>query len=228
MLQLLTTAGDRVRGTAVVGLTTGTPSDATAIASRAEALGGRYLDGAMMFGPAAIGQPEAMIMFSGDRTVFDDHRDLLTALAPASVFLGDDPATAARYDAALLALLYATYAGWLHAFTLATADGSPATDLVPYAEAWFNHLVAHVGGAELADDTDRRTYADNFGSSLALNAKGLAVVGRAFAETGLDGEMFTRLARLADQRVADGHGADGFNSLIEAIRRPVHRRTVEA
>jgi hypothetical protein len=37
---------------------------------------------------------------------------------------------------------------------------------------------------------------------------------------GADPGLVAAIRHLADQRVADGHGTDGFTSLVEAIRRP--------
>jgi 3-hydroxyisobutyrate dehydrogenase-like beta-hydroxyacid dehydrogenase len=89
----------------------------------------------------------------------------------------------------------------------------------PYAESWFRNVVASEQSDQLAANIDQGDYPDTFGSSLGLNAAGLALLTRASREAGIDANMFSAIQALAEQRVAEGRSADGFPSLIEAIKR---------
>jgi 3-hydroxyisobutyrate dehydrogenase-like beta-hydroxyacid dehydrogenase len=212
----------------VVNLTSGTPDDARLLEERITAQGAGYVDGAIMAVPEMIGQPEAQILYSGSRPAFDAHRTTLQVLSPTSPFLGEDAGAAALYDTALLALLYATMSGWLHAYALAAAGGVDATALQPYAQAWFTHVVAADDSRAVAEQVDRGQYPDTVGSNLSLNAFGLGLVARAFREAGVSADLFAGLTRLAEQRVAEGHGDDGFTSLVESIKRPAADRATGA
>lgn len=219
-LGLLEDAGDALRGRVVVNLTTGTPDDARSIGRWVADHGGDYLDGAIMAVPAMIGGPEAMILYAGSRAAFDSHLPTLRVLTDSSPFIGEDAGAAALYDVAMLALLYSTIVGWLHAYALVSAAGIDASAFQPYAQSWFTNVVAAEDSLAVADDVDRGSYPDTIGSSLALNEMGLALIARACAEAGISADMFEGFARLAQKRVADGHGADGFTSLVETIKHP--------
>jgi 3-hydroxyisobutyrate dehydrogenase-like beta-hydroxyacid dehydrogenase len=219
-LGLLEEARDALPGTVVVNLTTGTPDDARRIGRWVADHGGDYLDGAIMAVPAMIGSPEAMVLYSGSRPAFDSHESTLRVLTASSPFIGEDAGSAESYDVAMLALLYSNMVGWLHAYALVGAGGIDASTFQPYAQSWFTNVVAAVDSREVAGHVDSGSYPDTTGSSLALNAMGLALTARASTEAGINTDMFDGFARLAAQRVADGHGADGFSSLIETIKRP--------
>lgn len=218
--ELLEPIGDSLEGKVLVNLTTGTPEEAREMARWAEACGADYLDGVIMAGPASIGRPEAMILYGGSRTAYDRHEATLNVLAANSPFLDKDTGVPTLYDLAMLALLWATMAGWLHAFALVGTAGIKAAAFQPYAESWFRNVVAAEPSDQLAADIDRGEYPDTFGSSLGLNASGLALLVRASRDAGIDANMFSAIQALAEQRVADGRSADGLTSLIEAIKRP--------
>lgn len=220
VMGLLDSVGDSLEGKVLVNLTTGTPDEAREAARWSEARGADYLDGVIMAGPASIGRPEAMILYGGLRATYDRHEATLKVLAPNSPFLDEDTGVPTLYDLAMLALLWATSAGWLHAFALVGTAGIKAETFQPYAEAWFRNVVSAVPSDQLASDIDRGEYPDTFGSSLGLNAAGLALLARASREAGIDADMFSAIQALAERRVADGRSADGFTSLVEAIKSP--------
>ncbi|HZG13616.1 MAG TPA: NAD(P)-binding domain-containing protein [Candidatus Bathyarchaeia archaeon] len=220
VMELLVPNEDSLEGKVLVNLTTGTPEEARETARWAESRGFDYLDGVIMAGPASIGGPEAMILYGGSRTTYDRHEATLKVLSANSPFLDKDTGVPTLYDLAMLALLWATSAGWLHAFALVGTAGIKAADFQPYAETWFRNVVAAERSDQLAADIDRGEYPDTFGSSLGLNAAGLALLARASREAGIDANMFSAIQALAEQRVADGRSADGFTSLIEAIKSP--------
>ena len=60
-----------LRGRTLVNLTTTTPNEARELAAWAAGHGVDYLDGAIMATPNMIGAPEASILYSGLREVFD-------------------------------------------------------------------------------------------------------------------------------------------------------------
>lgn len=217
---LLDPIADSLEGKVLVNLTTGTPEEAREMAQWSEAHGIDYLDGVIMAGPASIGSPEAMILYGGLRTAYDRHEETLKVLAANSPFLDKDTGVPTLYDLAMLSLLWATSAGWLHAFALVNTAGIKAAAFQPYAESWFRNVVAAEPSDQLAADIDRREYPDTFGSSLGLNAKGLALLTRASREAGIDARIFSSIQALAEQRVTDGHGSEGFASLVEAIKNP--------
>lgn len=218
--ELLDRSAAQVAGRTIVNLTTGTPDEADELARWSAAHGAVYLGGVIMAMPAQIGRPEAMILYGGSEAAFESHRATLSTLAGSSPHLGPDPGLPAIYDAGMLGLMYSTLAGWLHAFALAGSAGVSATSFLPYLQEWFTKVVATVDQGVVAKHVDDGRYPDVDGSSVALNRAGLDLLVKVHQDRGIDASLLASIARLARQRDDDGHGSDGFTSLIEAIKHP--------
>jgi 3-hydroxyisobutyrate dehydrogenase-like beta-hydroxyacid dehydrogenase len=218
---ILHPVGEAVRGRTIVNLATGTPDEARELQRWTAEHNAEYLDGVMMAVPSMVGTEAAMILYGGTRAAYDRHQATLRALAGSSPFLGTDSGLPALYDVGLLSLLYASMTGWLDAFAVVGSAGVPASDFLPYAQRWFTDLVTADDTAGLAQTIDRGEYPDTVPSSVALNAAALQLLVRVHRESGLDAGLVTAISRLADQRVAEGHGSDSYTSLIEAIKKPV-------
>ncbi len=83
--EALGSAGDALKGRALVNLTNGTPAQAREMAKWAKGLGALYLDGGIMAIPPMIGQPGALILYSGSRTVFEAHGTALNHLGERQI-----------------------------------------------------------------------------------------------------------------------------------------------
>jgi len=225
---VLAAAGDAVRGRTIVNLTTGTPDEARLIALTATDRGADHLDGVMMAVPAMIGTPDAMILYGGSADAYARHHSALLAVAGNSPLLGDDVGLPALHDVALLTLLYMTMTGWLQAFAVVGTGGVSAMEFLPYATSWFDNVVAADDPSVIAREVDQREYPDSIPSSLGLNAAALRLLRQVQNEIGVDSTVIDAISQLADRRVADGHGADGYTSLIEAIKSPSSRDEVAA
>ncbi|MPY92629.1 MAG: NAD(P)-dependent oxidoreductase [Acidimicrobiia bacterium] len=217
---VLDSAGDAVRDRTIVNLVTGTPGEARSVADWAVEHGADHLDGAMMAVPSMIGSPGATILYGGAVDAYHRHEPTLRTVASDSPFLGVDAGLPALYDVGLLTMLYATMTGWLQAFAVVGAGGVTAEEFLPHARAWFDNVVVAEDTAEVATSVDRREYPDTVPSSVALNAAALRLLLQVHEESGVGSGLVAAISALADQRVAEGHGADGFTSLVEAIRTP--------
>ncbi|MFE5870036.1 hypothetical protein ACFQ6V_15495 [Streptomyces roseifaciens] len=67
---------------------------------------------------------------SGEREVFDAHREALERLGAAH-FAGAEPGLAALLDIALLSGMYGLFSGVFHALALADSANVPAAEFVP-------------------------------------------------------------------------------------------------
>jgi 3-hydroxyisobutyrate dehydrogenase-like beta-hydroxyacid dehydrogenase len=74
---ILDSAADALPGRTVVNLTADSPERARAMAEWADEHDVAYLDGAIMTPTETIGGPEAVVLYSGPREVFDAHRPAL-------------------------------------------------------------------------------------------------------------------------------------------------------
>ncbi|GAB7193653.1 hypothetical protein NUM3379_43630 [Kineococcus sp. NUM-3379] len=120
-------------GHAVVNLSSATPEEARASASWAAGRGLPYLDGAVMVSTPLVGAPDALVLYSGDRAVFERSLPVLRVLGGRAEHLGDDPGRAALFDVAVLEVFFAGMTSFLHAAAMVTAQGVSAAEFLPYA-----------------------------------------------------------------------------------------------
>jgi 3-hydroxyisobutyrate dehydrogenase-like beta-hydroxyacid dehydrogenase len=200
-------------GKVIVQLTTTAPADARREAEWAGRWGADYLDGAVMGAPSTIGTSRAKALFSGPRQVFDRHRGLLDAIAPNSVFCGEDIGRASLLDHALLEVRYGCLAVVFHAMALCASESVP-----------FEELFAHV--SLFADGALGRA-TEGIGSGAYPTGNATMVTFASWAEqlvrVAEDAEVDTNLpAALLDSitRTVDlGHGQDDYQALFEAFRK---------
>ncbi|MFF8727501.1 NAD(P)-dependent oxidoreductase [Streptomyces sp. NPDC015171] len=208
-------AGADLTGRDLVNLTTGTPADARSRAAWAEERGARLLDGGIMAVPPMIGTPGAFVLYSGDRVLFEEYRDVL-AVPAGPAYVGADPGLAALHDVALLSGMYGMFAGITHAFALVReAEVAPkefAALLVPWLEAMAS--MAH-GAAERLADGDLTT---GVVSNLAMQVAGSGTLVRTAEEQGVSTELLTPFLDLMRRRLADGHGDEDTTGLVELLR----------
>lgn len=214
---VLAAAGPAIAGADVVNLTSSTPEAARSIATEVAALGGRYVDGAIMVPTPLVGSDDALVLYSGDAAAFARHRRTLGALGGTADHLGDDPGLAAVLDLGMLDVFFNGMAAFLHAAALVRADGMPAGAFLPYAE----RIVAVLGGTlpQLAADVDRGEHPGDE-DNLAMELAALDHVVEASRARGVDVALPAAVRDLAARAVGAGHGADGFSRVIDVLRPP--------
>ncbi|PZG49752.1 6-phosphogluconate dehydrogenase [Spongiactinospora gelatinilytica] len=185
LCEILDPAADALAGRALVNLTNGTPDEARRMAEWVAGHGADYLDGGIMAVPPMIGEPGALILYSGSREVFDRHRTVLDVLAEGD-HLGADPGLAALYDLALLGGMYGMFAGARHAAALvATVGGDPVRFVEQRLVPWLNAVMpALSGSAEAGDPAD---------SPVAMQRIAIANIIRASREQGLPADLLAHL-----------------------------------
>ncbi|WP_341533601.1 NAD(P)-binding domain-containing protein [Streptomyces cinnamoneus] len=218
VLEVLDPLAGELAGRSLVNLTSGSPPHARERAAWARRYAAEYLDGVVMTTSSSVGNGDHLVLYSGSRAAFDDHRDVLAALAEP-VHLGTDAALASVYDTALLGLMCSTLTGWLHGVALVGADGpggnETATAYTDVATRWMRSVgglmtayarqidAGRYPGGDLTLDLHRST------TDLLVHASELRGV-----ETGLP-----RLLRdLTGRATAAGHGDDSYARLIEFMR----------
>ncbi len=85
---------EALRGRAFVQLTSSVPARMPEQQAYVHGCGALFLAGGIMVFPGAIGRPDTPILYAGEASVYDEHRDVLTALGGSHRFLGPDPALA--------------------------------------------------------------------------------------------------------------------------------------
>lgn len=131
---ILDPVGDVLKGRTLVNLTADSPKRAREMAGWAAGHGIDYLDGAIMTPTPTIGQPTAVVLYSGATDVYEKHRPTLASLGGTATHLGTDPGRAAAFDVALLDIYWTFVSGYVHALTLARAENISAKELAVYAQ----------------------------------------------------------------------------------------------
>jgi 3-hydroxyisobutyrate dehydrogenase-like beta-hydroxyacid dehydrogenase len=210
---VLTEAGESVRGRTIVNLSSGTPSDAVAIAEYVGSLGGRYLDGAAMSGTRLVGDSSAKFFYSGDRDAFSECRDTLEAFGTA-LFLGADPATASAYDTAILGMILGFLTSSYQALASLQrqdidAEHFPTVvrDYWPFVVGLFDQHATQIRtNAITADDGTIDVYVDAIRHVIDTGAS-----------LGIDTSLAEAISRLLRRTSDNGHGTDGLPYLAETI-----------
>lgn len=204
-----------LRGKLFVQLASGSPAEARAGAAWAKQHGVRYLDGAIMASPDFIGQPECLLLYAGERALFDAYDPLLRQLGGATAYVGSDPGHAAVLDSALLVFLWGVLFGALQGVAISRAEGLPL-------EAYLAHLktVLPVSDALAPEVVDRALRSDYEQTQATLDTHHAALQ-HALAicrEHDLDRtipDAFDRLMRRGRDR---GFGQLDFTALLQVLR----------
>jgi 3-hydroxyisobutyrate dehydrogenase-like beta-hydroxyacid dehydrogenase len=213
---LLKPVASALSGRALVNLATGSPREAREMSDWISQHRADYLDGGIMATPSMIGQPHALILYSGSSAAFEAHGQTLSALGPAK-FLGVDAGFASLHDMALLSGMYGMFSGFFHALALAGSEGVKAATLMellgPWLQATLTFLPTYV------EQIDSRDYGRHVEANLGMQVVALENIVRASREQGLRSDLLTPLLTLFKNRATDGHGAEDISGIVELIRK---------
>lgn len=206
------TAGS-LRGRTLVNLTTSTPNEARELAAWSVSHGIDYLDGGIMAVPEMIGGPGSAILYSGSQTAFDAHRALLD-LWGESTYFGSDAGMASLYDLAMLAGMYAMFAGFLHGAAMVGSEGVSATEFAARATPFLAAMTGAFAG--FAATIDAKDYAGEGQQSLEFSD--LTKLVSASTEQGVSAEVLQPVHQMIRRQIAAGHGKEGFARIFEELR----------
>ncbi|GHD01787.1 3-hydroxyisobutyrate dehydrogenase [Streptomyces violarus] len=203
-------------GTTLVNLTSGDSAQARETARWAEQRGARYLDGAIMAVPPAIGTAEAVILLSGSEADFEAHKPTLDALGTVT-YLGADHGLASLYDVAGLAMMWSVLNAWLQGTALLRTAGVDAATYAPFAQ----RIAA--GVAEWLPGYARQIDSGSFPaevSALETDARAMAHLIEESEAVGVNAELPKLIKAMADRSIAAGHGGEQYPVLIEEFGKP--------
>ncbi|MGC0418288.1 3-hydroxyisobutyrate dehydrogenase-like beta-hydroxyacid dehydrogenase [Embleya sp. AB8] len=205
-------ASDRtLDGTTLINLTSGSSAQAREAARWAEQRGARYLDGAIMAIPAAIGTEEAVLLHSGPQSDFDAHRSTLAALGTVT-HLGEDHGLASLYDVAGLAMMWSVLNAWLQGTALLRTAGVDAATYAPFARQIAAGVAEWLPG--YAEQIDRGAFPAEV-AALETDARSMAHLIEESEAAGVNTELPNLLKTMADRAIAAGHGGEQYPVLIE-------------
>lgn len=214
---VLDDAGDALDGATVVNLTSSVPGDAERLGERATGAGARYLDGKIMVPTPLIGTADGLVIYSGDRSVFDEHVETLRAIGGGAEHLGDDAGLAAVHDLGMLDIFFNGMAAFLHAAALVGAHGVRAADFLAHARQILTVLDGTI--VQLAEQVDADRHPGDE-DNLVMEEAALAHIVEASAAAGVDTTVPDTVRALAKRAIAAGYGDVGFSRVIDVLREP--------
>jgi 3-hydroxyisobutyrate dehydrogenase-like beta-hydroxyacid dehydrogenase len=210
-------AATELAGRTVITLNSGTPAGARETAAWADKHGAQFLAGAVKNVPSAVGLPDTLLYYSGDKAIFDRYEPTLKVLGGDTVHLGDEPDLAALYELAVGGTLLPALLGFFQGAALVTSRGLKASTMVRYSQKWLEMIVQLL--PSLADTIDTRDYA-NPESALGLFHEGIPYDHEIGREGGLDVSWHEPMHDLLRKAVAEGRADQSIASLVELLRNP--------
>ncbi|MDF2710026.1 MAG: 3-hydroxyacid dehydrogenase [Nonomuraea muscovyensis] len=215
-LEALAPAAADLPGRDLVTVNSGTPAGARRMAAWATGHGARFLDGAVKNVPAAVGRPDTLLYYSGDRAVFDDHEATLRALGGDTVHLGEEADLAALYEMAVGGTLLPALLGFVQGAAMVTARGLEASTLVPYTVKWLEMIGSVL--PDLAEEIDTGDYTEP-ASSIGIFHAAVAEERLLGREAGVDASWQEPMYDLLERAVAEGRAEHSVSALVELLRR---------
>ncbi|MFI5715261.1 NAD(P)-dependent oxidoreductase [Nocardia sp. NPDC051750] len=204
---------EQLKGKALINLTSTAPEESRELGAWAAGHGIEFLDGGIMAVPPMIGGPGASILYSGAVSVFDRFRSDLEKLSAADYF-GDDPGTAALYDFALLAGMYAMFTGFFHGAAMVRSAGISAASFAPraaaYVAAMAELLPAYATVIDSGDYTDEVQPA-------RFHKPAFDAIVRASRDAGVGLDIVGPIKNLIDRQIADGRAGEGLERIVEEL-----------
>ncbi|MBB5788633.1 NAD(P)-dependent oxidoreductase [Jiangella mangrovi] len=214
--ELLGASDVELSGRTVINLTSGDSAQARETAHWAEKRGARYLDGAIMAVPPAIGTADALILHSGPRADFEAHEATLAALGTVT-HLGEDHGLASLYDVAGLAMMWSVLNAWLQGTAMLRTAGVDAVTYAPFARQLAMGVADWLPG--YAEQVDAGSFPAEV-SALETDARAMTHLIEEAEALGVNAELPRLFKVMADRAIAAGHGGEQYPVLIEEFSRP--------
>jgi 3-hydroxyisobutyrate dehydrogenase-like beta-hydroxyacid dehydrogenase len=214
--QTLEPAAGALAGRTLVTLNSGAPAQARETAEWATGHGARFLGGAVKNVPSAVGAPDTLLYYGGDRTAFDEHEATLRVLGGDTVHLGDEADLAALYEMAVGGTLLPALVGFFQGAAAVQARGLAAGTLVPFTVKWLEMIGSLL--PTFAREIDTGDYAD------AQSSVGLFLAGESWdaefgREANVDVSWAAPLHELVRRAADAGHADHSISALTEVLRR---------
>ncbi|MEC3895311.1 NAD(P)-binding domain-containing protein [Nocardiopsis alba] len=203
-------------GRTLVTLNSGTPRGARAMAEWAAEREVRFLGGAVKNVPSAVGLPDTLLYYSGDRDVFDEYEETLRVMGGDTVHLGADPDLAALHELGVGGILLPSLLGFYQGAALVGSRGVTARSIVPYATKWLEMIIALL--PEQARRIDERDYGEPE-SALGLFYDTIPGDHEIGVEGNLDVEWHRPIHDLLQRAVDLGHHDDSIAALVEVLKK---------
>lgn len=219
--ELLDPLGDVLAARVLVNLTSGTSTQARETAEWAAQQGAAYLDGVILGDPAAIGNADAVLLYSGPRPAFDTHEPTLRSLGASTTHLGADHGLSALYDMATLTVMWSVLNGFLHGVALLGTAQVDAATSAPFLRQGIGTVTSWLSG--MAEQIDAGKYAAD-DATIDTHLAAMKHLIHESEALGINAELPAFVRTLADRAVAAGRGGDSYAAMIEQFSTPAAAR----
>lgn len=205
---------DALAGRTVAHVGTSSTDESERQRQLVESADGQYLDGGIVGYPRAIGLPDTVLFYSGDKVVYAQHERVLTLLGGGTTFVGEG-ATASVIYQGVWCFYFGALAAYFEAASLLDSHQVPLrslTDLIPLMTDVLEEGVADIGKrvAEDSYDGDQAT--------VATHIQGISVVAgelrRATLPSPVMDAFLSQLRQAAQQGRSDSDVASVLPALI--------------
>ncbi len=208
-------------GKTIINTNTATPTEVTEMEAIAKRAGARYLDAKIECYPQEIGTEAAFLVYSGDKGVFDENQQVLTALSKEPVFLGENTTAASILDLGLVIGVHnGTFFSLLEGTALAIKHGYPIPDFIEQLKT-FQPALIEVVTRQINDAFAKFTgeYKDADEASLEIEKAALELVIKAMKQSGLNPAFSERMLEMMQSTVDQGYGNKNFVSVMSQIMK---------
>lgn len=202
-----------VTGKVIVNLSSDTPAKTREAAGWLAERGADLLVGGVMVPAPLVGGEHAYVFYSGPKTVFDNHADVLGLIGRAD-YLGENHILAQLYYQAQLDIFLTSLSSYLHASALLTTAGVPAKEFARYAKDNFDSLSMYVDAA--AENIDARNHPGDLANVTMMGATADHIVG-ASSELGVDTGLPRAVQTMYRRAIDAGYGRSSWTSLFEGL-----------
>ncbi|MFJ8440427.1 NAD(P)-dependent oxidoreductase [Kitasatospora griseola] len=220
MHDILDRSTTSLAGRTLANLSSDTPDRSREAAAWAAGHGADFLTGGVMVPAPMVGTPAAHVYYSGDEQVMRRHAATLELLG-APKYLGADPGLAQMMYQAQLAVFLTALSSLMHATAMLGTAGMKAAEALPELLASADRIGAILRAVEQVPGTalDAGEHPGHLSTVTMMGATADHIV-ETSTTLGLD--LALPLAVQAHYRHAidNGHGADNWTRIIEAIRSP--------
>jgi 3-hydroxyisobutyrate dehydrogenase-like beta-hydroxyacid dehydrogenase len=212
--RILEAAGD-LHGRTFIQLSTGTPKEARDLVTWAAQQGALCLNGDIMAWPRQIGTDEATISVSGATDVYQQHKDLLQALAGHVQYMGTEPGASAAIFHAVLSYLAGSWIGFCHGALICENEGLRAEDLGILLEQISGILGAELQHMGKVIQYNRFT---NPESTVKTTGEDLQLLVQQAKEAGINSELPEFAANLFARAMKAGYEKEEHAAVIKVLR----------
>jgi 3-hydroxyisobutyrate dehydrogenase-like beta-hydroxyacid dehydrogenase len=210
-------ATEALGGRTLVQLSNGAEAQVRAQMARVAAAGGRLLSGGIMAYPRHMGRPDTVILYAGDASAFEEHRETLACLAGGQRYLGEDPAVQNAVCESAFGFYFAALCGFLENAALVADRGVPVAELAAVMPGMTALLLDHLA------DAARRIEAGDYAGDQAttdVHLHGALRRQAAFAARGLQSPMADGYVTYCRQVHDAGDGGEDIAAVFKRVAAP--------